>query len=989
MTSILISFFIVQTNLYFENLNKKRVEKRKNIENSIKYQKKSGFWILLPFTINGNEEWETTADEENWCNGQGTWADPYIIENVTIDGGSTDGVSCIDIKNSNISFIIRNCKVYNSGSEVFDAGIRLDNVNNSLLIKNNCSFNNGNGILIKNCNNNTFLGNSAYNNSQHGINLEMSGNNTFSESIIKNNTQYGFYLQDTDCENNFFYKNYFINNKIHAFDDGTNNKWNSSVIGNFWDNYTDTVPKPVDNDADGIGNTPYNLSRSPLIQDELPIYGDPFHNGSNIHIDDNNISSHGWRWVSTRAWCSGSGTELDPYIIKDLEINGKNKSSCVLIGNSSAYFTIRNCRFYNSSNGNYSAGIKLDNVNNSLLINNNCSFNNRHGIRSNYCYNNTIWGNTIYKNSGYGIYFYYGNNNTISENTVNNNEVNGIYLENINYTKISENTVNDNQGCGIFLNISHNITVLGNIANFNLWNGIVLYINNNNTIFGNNASSNGYNGIVLDRCNDTTILRNTANKNNYIAGIGLLKSNNSIISENFFNNNIHGIHIANNSNYNDIMGNMVHDNSDCGIAIMTYSIVCNHNIIFNNSLIGNGIQAYDECINNYWNNTLMGNYWGDYEGKDVNDDGIGDIPHSIEGSAENFDYKPIWWDVLVLSVSQPDANALFGRKAPTFLISIDEGVKNTTWYTLNKGLTKISFTGTTTLKEITGTIAQTSWNSLNNGTVSIRFYANDSRGYVNFAEIIVRIDVLAPIIMVNLPLTNAIFNNTSPNYSLSITEANIDTIWYNINGNNYTLMGLTGKINQTLWDALGEGIINITFFANDTMGNVGFQKVSVVKRIISNDFIEFLLSPTGLLITGLLIVILGIVVTGVIIKKKKTRIEVTEEGTEVTEEGTEAPIQSGKKDILYTPADIYSSQYVIKAEEVEEMLSPQELEKLQKSQSEIDLEKSEFICVVHKGPIDGPIYLCPNCHTLYCVKCANALKETGEKCWSCDQEFQL
>ena len=56
-----------------------------------------------------------------------------------------------------------------------------------------------------------------------------------------------------------------------------------------------------------------------------------------------------------------------------------------------------------------------------------------------------------------------------------------------------------------------------------------------------------------------------------------------------------------------------------------------------------------------------------------------------------------------------------------------------------------------------------------------------------------------------------------------------------------------------------------------------------------------------------------------------------------------------------------------------------EKEEIEQTESELDIEKSEFICIVHKGTIDGAVYICPNCKTFYCVRCANALKEKGEK----------
>ncbi|MBN2153890.1 MAG: hypothetical protein JW839_20705, partial [Candidatus Lokiarchaeota archaeon] len=65
------------------------------------------------------------------------------------------------------------------------------------------------------------------------------------------------------------------------------------------------------------------------------------------------------------------------------------------------------------------------------------------------------------------------------------------------------------------------------------------------------------------------------------------------------------------------------------------------------------------------------------------------------------------------------------------------------------------------------------------------------------------------------------------------------------------------------------------------------------------------------------------------------------------------------------------------------------LEPLDKTEEEVTTFKDQKICVVHKGPISGAIYLCPKCETFYCLKCATFLKKNGEKCWSCKAEMDV
>jgi len=72
---------------------------------------------------------------------------------------------------------------------------------------------------------------------------------------------------------------------------------------------------------------------------------------------------------------------------------------------------------------------------------------------------------------------------------------------------------------------------------------------------------------------------------------------------------------------------------------------------------------------------------------------------------------------------------------------------------------------------------------------------------------------------------------------------------------------LTGTIDQALWDALPEGNVVIKFYANDTLGRIGFQEVTVVKEVTQP-------SPPG--ISGYnLLFFLGIISVMVVIIIKK------------------------------------------------------------------------------------------------------------------------
>jgi parallel beta-helix repeat protein len=140
-----------------------------------------------------------------------------------------------------------------------------------------------------------------------------------------------------------------------------------------------------------------------------------------IHIDDNDPLSN-WSVAKDAEICTGNGTFFEPYVIEDFVINGGNVGSCIWIENSNAYFRIENCSLTNSAELLTQAGIKLNNVNNSYIINNTC-LSNGNGIRAEYCDNNTIYGNIVNDNEHHGISLYNCNNNSISSNKADNNNL--------------------------------------------------------------------------------------------------------------------------------------------------------------------------------------------------------------------------------------------------------------------------------------------------------------------------------------------------------------------------------------------------------------------------------------------------------------------------------------------------------------------------------------------------------------------------------------
>ncbi len=349
-----------------------------------------------------------------------------------------------------------------------------------------------------------------------------------------------------------------------------------------------------------------------------------------IHIDNNWSATE-----STYSWCTGSGTFSDPYVIEDLVIDGGGSGSCIWIQNSDVYFNIENCTLYNSGNNWDDTGIKLAiDVDNGQLIEN-IIHDNYIGIYLESSDNNTISGNIISNSTDNGLVIANSYNNTISGNTANHNRESGISLVGTDNNNVSGNIMLNNGG-GIFLDNANYTRVLNNTVEHSSGEGIV--IGGNNNWISNNYVDNNTWGMSFDGGYNNTAIANYVNNSSAI-GIEVYHDNQTFL-DNIITNNGNGIMIT--SSNNKISGNTISFNDVKGIALGPDS---NNNIIFRNTFEGNLVDnAYDDGTNNQWDNGTIGNYWDNYTGKDADDDGIGDTPYVIPGSAGSQDNFPIWDD---------------------------------------------------------------------------------------------------------------------------------------------------------------------------------------------------------------------------------------------------------------------------------------------------------------------------------------------------------
>jgi len=190
-------------------------------------------------------------------------------------------------------------------------GITIDADNN--IITGNRILNNDDGIKINADDN--ILVNNLIDNIYKGIYFSSASDNNISNNTIINNNE-GVDLT-ADSVNNKFWLNNFSDNNENAFEAGSINLWNNTIIGNIWDDF-DSNPgfpytyevsgsgdgvdwKPiVDTDGDGVYNFDDNcvLNYNPDQLDSEPLFLGTFEGGTHtIEYDDPITGPENLTWV--------------------------------------------------------------------------------------------------------------------------------------------------------------------------------------------------------------------------------------------------------------------------------------------------------------------------------------------------------------------------------------------------------------------------------------------------------------------------------------------------------------------------------------------------------------------------------------------------------------------------------------------------------------------------------------------------------------------
>ncbi len=242
---------------------------------------------------------------------------------------------------------------------------------------------------------------------------------------------------------------------------------------------------------------------------------------------------------------------------------------------------------------------------------------------------------------------------------------NGIYFTVRNCTLMNAGT-NLMGNSGIKLDSSSNGTLENNFCLNNIKYGIIIQDGSNyNTIRNNYIYNSSHGGIRFDLSYHNNVTSNEIvmggdmfsvgiyistlssynrvfnnNVSDYRDGIEIFAScHDNIISNSFINSLVYDAIIINPGASNNTLTMNTINNTDGGIRMMG-----DGSLVYNNYMTNTDQNAVDNGQYNRWDNGSLGNYWDDYADVDADDDGIGDSPYSLPGSAGSHDNYPIWDD---------------------------------------------------------------------------------------------------------------------------------------------------------------------------------------------------------------------------------------------------------------------------------------------------------------------------------------------------------
>ncbi|MFX0006167.1 MAG: hypothetical protein ACFFAV_05495 [Candidatus Hermodarchaeota archaeon] len=224
-----------------------------------------------------------------------------------------------------------------------------------------------------------------------------------------------------------------------------------------------------------------------------------------------------------------------------------------------------------------------------------------------------------------------------------------------------------------------------------------------------------------------------------------------------------------------------------------------------------------------------------------------------------------------ISINFPQAGDFYGYNAPYFEVSITSLYLDAKWYTLDNGMTKITFEG------LSGTINQLEWENYGHGPVTIKFYANDTFGQESYAKITINKDLSPP----NTTLLFTPYSGLNVVTDLTVFyliaddhfESGVSIIRYRINSSSWIIYSGAFRLS-----GFSPGDYLITYQAFDLVGNIESEQTNVVNLYNTPDRISEISVPLTLSI--ILVASIGIAISifaaSILHDRNKSRIFIDE-----------------------------------------------------------------------------------------------------------------
>jgi parallel beta-helix repeat protein len=828
-------------------------------------------------SIVGDSELRVNASKNSWP-GDGSTAHPFIIEDLTIDGGSetgimirdtslylvirdctfTDSVRCIDIAGS------RNILIENNSfhGNLYGCNIYLQGSSN-IVVHNNVMDGNDNGLYISDSSNNAILDNTISNARWDGIDMETnSDNNAISHNTIIGAIDSGVYLSMSDGNtvshntvSGAHYGIYLESSSGDLVSDNTvgDSEYEEICLSSAIDN---TISH---NTILGGGNGIYgqssdgnvisnNIVNGALSDDIL------FEDSNGLTISNNTITGadNGIHLSETDRTLVSNNTVIDANVNSifldqsvDDTISGNTltdsvcyqgiyllDSSKCIISENTVVSTISNIY------GIILSGINLDSSSAHLDGNHltDClimpsiedSGNDRDCINdTTISPSDTVNGQPVYffKNSNMNNALLPSDTGEVLLFNVTNADIKGLDLKSgLVFVGYSSNlTIEDssiaNAAVGVYLFESDHCSVVDNDITDPQSCGIILESSQYNTISGNTVTSAEpiAMGCIFMMVSD----HNTISGNTLTGGdLMLEESSANTVEHNVMTGADEGIYMLE-SEDNTVLSNIITDSASYGVLLTD----CAGNTLYSNVLVGNdgststynaaNVQAYDDG-HNVWNTAALGNFWGDWQGPDVlNPRGIVDRPYAIDGGAGAQDHLPMVMDASPMTLSISTPTEGSWNNNDSVIM---RWTANDALY----GIAKVEIsTDGSSWTDVTGTNSYLF--TLDDGPHTFHVRATNNEGQVKNASTTFHLDTLGPSVSIVQPhdlsysksgIVNVSWIASDSGSGLAKTEVQVDTGPWSTVSG--TAIRLTG---------INDGCHTVTVRATDKTGNVNTASV--------------------------------------------------------------------------------------------------------------------------------------------------------------------